>query len=88
MRTTNLISVVVVAGSAACWSVIGCSSESANPTGGRTGDTSMTGGSSGSGGTGSGGTSTGGSGGSTGGATGGTGTGTGDGGPPGGVRSD
>jgi hypothetical protein len=65
MRTTNLISIVVGAGSVACLAFIGCSSDSITQTGGRTGGTTMTGGSSGSSATGSGG------------ATGGTGTGTG-----------
>ncbi|HMI86403.1 MAG TPA: hypothetical protein VK550_20055 [Polyangiaceae bacterium] len=72
MRTTNMISVIVVAGSAACLAVTGCSSESGGPSSTVTSGTSMTGGS-----TGSGGTSTGGAGGATGGATGGNGTGAG-----------
>jgi hypothetical protein len=71
MRTTSLISMIVVAGSAACWSVTGCSSESSGPNTNGTSGTSMTGGSAGTG------NATGGSGGSTGGSTGGTGTGTG-----------
>jgi hypothetical protein len=60
---------VVVAGSAVSLSVIGCSSEGVNSTGGQTGGTSMTGGSTGTGG------STTGSGGSTTGSTGGAGAG-------------
>ena len=79
MRTTNLKSMVVVAGSAASFALMGCSSESGNPTNNQTTGTSMTGGSTG-GTTGSGGST----GGSTGGTTGGTG-GTGAGGTTGGA---
>jgi copper type II ascorbate-dependent monooxygenase-like protein len=71
MRTTSLIGIVVGTGTVACLTLAGCSSDSGSQ-GGRTGDTTMTGGSSGSGGTGSGGTTAGGTGG---GSTGGTGTG-------------
>jgi hypothetical protein len=77
MRTTNLISMVVGAGSVACLAFTGCSSDSGGQGGGRPGDTTMTGGSSGSGTTGSGGATAGGTGG---GNTGGTGNGTGTGG--------
>src|SRR5688572_16414173 len=56
MQRANLMSIVVGAGSVACLAFIGCSSDSSTESGGRTGGTTMTGGSSGSGTTGSGGT--------------------------------
>ena len=79
MRTTKWKSIVVGAGSVACLVLAGCSSNSSEGSG-RTGDTTMTGGSSGSGGataggsggaggTGAGGTGSGGTTGGTGGAT-------------------
>ena len=68
MRTTSLIAVFVMAGSAACLGATGCSSESGSPDPNRTSGTSMTGGSTGSGGStggsGGAGTGTGGAGGS------------------------
>ena len=73
MRTTNLISIVVGAGSVACFALMGCSSDAGSDGSGRTGGTTMTGGSSGGG-------TSGGSGGATSGGTGGAGTGTGTGG--------